>query len=314
MKVRRTSARRGAGLRSALRVVSHAPVVAFLGCVVAIAAEPASPGPAAGTPCVAAAALDSGTEVDFEVYLDGKKSGGARLVDSAMPGGGRLITLSYRSSYLWTTFEHASREVWRDGQLVCASGTGVNKGFANLEPDVDIGVTRAKSGGIYEWRVDERGFNAKDEPVLLFDAPLLAETFWLEPTVGAISVVNLGRSAVYSADVQRRRAYAALPGRGPETGRRACKRRGPAAGTLVRRARPCPRMRQGDLPDDGDDRDHQDGPAPEGAPGHATARGSGPGQILRRDIPALTDPHGAIARGPAQHEKREDRRRWTAMT
>ena len=203
MKVRRTSARRGAGLRSALRVVSHAPVVAFLGCVVAIAAEPASPGPAAGTPCVAAAALDSGTEVDFEVYLDGKKSGGARLVDSAMPGGGRLITLSYRSSYLWTTFEHASREVWRDGQLVCASGTGVNKGFANLEPDVDIGVTRAKSGGTYEWRVDERGFDAKDEPVLLFDAPLLAETFWLEPAVGAISVVNLGRSAVYAADVQR---------------------------------------------------------------------------------------------------------------
>ncbi len=190
-------ARRVAGSRWAWRMAGLASIP-ILG-VLAMAAEPPNPGSAAA--CVEAP--DTGTVADFDVYLDGKRSGAEHLTDVALPGGGRLVTLEYESSYLWTTFEHASRHVWRDGRLVCARGTGVNKGLGNPEPDAEIAVTRAKAGSTYDWRVAETGLYANQEPVRHFRAPLQAESFWLEPQPGDIAVVNLGRSAVYAATVER---------------------------------------------------------------------------------------------------------------
>ena len=186
-------------MRWAWRVAGLASVP-ILG-MLAVAAEP--PNPESAAACVEAPAPNTGTAAVFDVYLDGKKSGGASLTDVALPGGGRLVTLEYESSYLWTTFEHASRQVWRDGRLVCARGTGVNKGFGNPEPDAEIAVTRAKAGRTYEWRVAETGLYANQEPVRHFAAPLQGETFWVEPRPGDIAVVNLGRSAVYAATVER---------------------------------------------------------------------------------------------------------------
>lgn len=184
----------------ALRAAARLAAIASLAAVPAARAPGAEP--LAAELCARPPALDPVLEVRFDVFLRGKRSGEERLRVYTPPQGGMLIRTEYESTFGPTAFAHRSTQYWRDDRLVCAHGTGVNTGMS-LEPDVEIRLVEAAGDGVYEWRATETGGFANVGPARRFDGPIQGESFWMEPAAPELTVVNLGRSAVYRVEAER---------------------------------------------------------------------------------------------------------------
>ena len=152
---------------------------------------------------------DSDIDVSFDVFLngvdDGKGSGTEKLRLFSLDENERIIQVDFESTYnisilgfkISAVFSHHSKEYWRNGHLlICAVGTGKN---SVKEPDVTISITYLPSNGKYEWRAVETGVFENDPEDTRFSGPVRTESFWMEPDVGDVTIVNLGRSAVYDA-------------------------------------------------------------------------------------------------------------------
>ena len=137
----------------------------------------------------------------FEVFIDGDRSGKETLCTSVSRDGALEIKIKHKSTYVLVPFflEYPTKIeatiTWKGNELVSARGTGHYKGAGSL-PKTEVKVAWSPTKSLYEWSaVEDNGNPVTGE----FDAPAQAEWFWRRPSKLQTNIVNLGRSAVYSA-------------------------------------------------------------------------------------------------------------------
>ena len=138
---------------------------------------------------------------EFEVFIEGARSGKETVCMTVSDNGALQNNIEHNSTYVFVPIiltypaEIKATITWNGNELVSARGTGLYEGPGSL-PKTEIKVEWSPTKSLYEWSaVEDDGNPVTGE----FDAPAQAEWFWRRPSKLQTNIVNLGRSAVYSA-------------------------------------------------------------------------------------------------------------------